>query len=212
MRWSRRSQGLVLAVVATLPSFGCNHWGGVAMSLASPGKTYHVDLVGRLDKPNTFLDEHYVLLTAHRREHVVAADFEIHFADWFDEGFDREYEAPSWPKENVLRFGGHSPTRHGILRVRNASSRALSLLKVRADADLFLFFDLAPGSLTSVATSERAPSTGPMYVGVDGEWAGGAFMDGDGGDFDVSQIASHCAYDVLVDDPGVSITQGSCGR
>jgi hypothetical protein len=83
---------------------------------------------------------------------------------------------------------------------------------VSADADLFLFFDVAPGSLTSVATSERAPSTGPMYIGVEGEWAGGAFFNGDGRNFDVSEAASRCTYDVLVADAGVSMTRTSCGR
>jgi len=212
MRWLRRATGVVLVAAAALLLFAWQHSSGVTLSVDSPDKTYHVDLVGRLDAPSLFLDEHSVRVTARRRGAVAVDGHEIHFADGFDESFDQEDGPPSWPQENILRFGRAQRTRDGILRVRNASSRALSLLKVSADADLFLFFDLVPGSLTSVATSERAPSTGSMYVGADGEWEGGMFIDGGGRDFDVSQVASRCTYDVLVADAGVSITQNSCGR
>ena len=210
IRWLQWATGVVLVATAALLSFACQHWSGVTLSVNSPAKTYHVDLVGRLDKPSLFLDEHSVRVTARHRGVVIVDGHEIHFADWFDEGFDQLYGPPSWPQENIVRFGEPERARNGILRVRNASSRALSLLKVTADADLFLFFDLAAGSLTSVAMSERAPSTGPMYVGVDGEWPGGAFIDGDGHDFDVSRVASRCTYDVVVKDAGGSFTRSSC--
>ena len=212
MRWLRRATGVVLIATAALLVFAWQHSSGVTLSVDSPARTYHVDLVGRLDAPSLFLDEHSVRVTARRRGVVAVDAHEIHFADGFDEDFDAEDGPPSWPQENVLRFGRAQRARDGILRVGNASSRALSLLKVSADADLFLFVDLAPGSLTSVATSERAPATGSMHVGADGEWAGGAFIDEGGRDFEVSQVASRCTYDVVVDDARVWITQNSCGR
>jgi len=207
VRLPRRLARSAAALVAACWFSGCEHRGGVVMSMTSPGKTYSVELSGHLEVPSFPIDEHLVRVTARRGNAVLVSNHEVHFADWFDESFGDRYGPPSWPAENVLRFGPpiEGKGRATSLRVRNDSREVVSFLRVVCEQQLFLFFDVPPGSALLFPASAGWDSVEHPWVEVDGTWTSARPLQGQGQNFDVSRAAKSCVYEVRISGAGISI-------
>jgi hypothetical protein len=204
------SLGALTLMGATVLAFGaCERAGGTAMTLESPHKTYVVDVSGRLSAPTIPVIEHRVRMTVRRGARQIVYGHEVDFADWFDDGFRGQYGRSEWVLENAVRFVSTSPSkaRPDIIRVENRSGRPLPFLKVIC-RDLFLLFDLPPGSVTSLdATPQRAGSVVQSWVDVDGEWTGGVQLPGRGRNFDIEPGSRAYEYLVTITDNGVALAQ-----
>ena len=203
---------LTAGLALTLIVGACERSGGVAIALKSPRDTYDVKLIGRLSAPSIPIAEHRVRLTATRGNVPVVEGFEVHFADWFDGGFEDDYGRPDWPLENALRFPSTSTQAKAdadSVLVENKSRRVVPFLKVEC-GDLFLLFELQPGSLTSfTATPQTAAGMERSWIDAEGEWQRGARMKGEARNFPVAAGVRAYAYRVTISDQGIAVAQAS---
>jgi hypothetical protein len=203
----RRALG-AFGLIGALVTVACERRGGVASSFVSPNRTYAVDLTGHLAAPEIPIIEHHVRVTAHRGSIPLVRGHEVDFADWFDDGFTGKYGPSQWPQENVQRFvsiwrAGKLPD---TIRVENRSRQAVSFLAVKS-LDLFLLFDLAPGSVTSLASTAQSVAGDLSWIAVSGVWSNGAQVPEVGKNFDVSFAASVYEYVIAISDERVTVTQ-----
>jgi len=101
----------------------------------------------------------------------------IHYADWFDTAFDRQFVGTRWLADNLLRLESAGAQQRGdvpedIVTIENNSGRGLRLLTVDA-ADLFLILDVPGGWTTQLRATPQARITDLSWIE-----AGGVLADG----------------------------------
>lgn len=206
-----RSAQLCLILLFSLASVACERAGPLVRELRSPRGTYVVRLFGILTAPRVPLIERRVRVQVLKGSTIVVDRREIHFADWFDAGFSDQYgESTDWPTENTLRFFSPSLDAESStdeVCVGNRSPVTVRFLKVQARS-MLLLFDLAPGSVTQLATAAQAQLGDQSWIAVDGEWADGTKIVACGLNFKLSGHRSgRFRYIISVTGDGAKIKQ-----
>jgi hypothetical protein len=166
----------VLAVLLV----ACRPAGGTVATHNSPDGRYTVELVGRSTRPETPFTEHVLYANARREGAEVVRDWPIHFAHHLDTAFDEEYAETRWEQGRVLRFvaaAGSSPHGRDVVVVRNASSRSIAFLELKA-GDLLIAFDIAQGAALTVDAPPLSRSAG--WLSIEGQWTNGRRLPGVG--------------------------------
>ena len=151
----------------------------VWLSTSSPDKTYTVELTG--NKSRSFY--HAVRFNVIKNGQATVEDAHAHSGDWMDISFELAYPERAWVDENVLRFwrGPERVERAGFdtLLIANKTNKAIKYLRVSAK-DLFLVFDIQPGSTSRLSPSRQSWQA---WVDCDGEFEDGRRIRCDGVNF-----------------------------
>jgi hypothetical protein len=121
----------VLACLLLATIVGCRPAGSVT-DYRSPKGQYTVQLVGPRTAPTVPLMEHIVYARAYKGADVLIDNWEVHFADFFDSGFDAREGGANWPSENVLRLSSAGTTNGGgrvpddVVVLENNSGRTIN--------------------------------------------------------------------------------------
>jgi len=143
------------------------------LSTSSPRRTYTVSLTGRKDRPKVPFVNHQVLFSVSRDQKVFLANKYLHSGDWFDPSFDLLYPEHMWVSDDILQFYKKeffSEGQHESIVVANETKKTIQYLKV-ASVDIFLLFNIQPGSTTTLTVS--APRGDSRWIDVDGEFPEG---------------------------------------
>src|SRR5688572_4121716 len=151
----------------------------VRLSTSSPDRTYTVELTG--NKSRSLY--HAVRFNVIKHGQATIEDAYAHSGDWMDISFELAYPEQAWVGENVLRFWREPerPERAGFdtLLIANKTNKAIKYLRVSAE-DLFLVFDIQPGSTSRLSPSHQSWQS---WVDCNGEFEDGRRIRCDGVNF-----------------------------
>lgn len=149
---------IALVLVGGVTSSACTREGSVAYVRHSQGSGMTVTVTGILTPPSSLWVEHVVRADVTR--HVGGSiQVELHRGDSFDKGFSEMYSEPEWLPDPALRWPSVRARTlpPSELIVENRTTQAVPCLRVGAE-DLFLIFDLQPGSKLTLSASSQPPS------------------------------------------------------
>lgn len=204
---------LLLPLVGVL---GCERRGPNFVESMSPRGTYKVVVSGISEAPTgrPFV-EHKARLSVSKGSHTFLSDREIHFADWFDSGFNDDFSGHEWMQENVFRFvssGARWPHFLDRLVIRNHADKGVRFLRLES-RDMLLFFDLGRGAeiavqLTGQLRVERVRDTNQTsysWVAADGVWEDGEAIEFLGTNFWELPMDTAQEYTITVTNAGLAI-------
>ena len=153
----------------------------------SPRGTYTVQLTGRRSLPKLPLLHHVVFAQIRKGSEPLVRDWDVHFADWFDSGFDDQYTDGGWPAENVLRLraaGDLETARRSRGRRRRDEPIGTRASPVSIQGfDLFFVLDLPPDAIMQLRQTGSPQSGDHSFMRVGGVWANGAKLPKEDFDF-----------------------------
>jgi len=215
---------IVVGCVIAALSFGCilvlyfsAEAAPVSLTIASPDKTYRVELQEHTDtyrhwtpiRRRVRLDSrqfNYVRFSAFKDQRSLAADKPL-WDDTSDGSRFFESHNYQWVDKSVLRFGlkrtSIDPPRDEIT-VFNDSSKPVDELRLES-RDIFLILDLQPNQALKLAAY---PQSWLSWLGCEGRFASGQNIPFHGANFslhdnDNTHVAQH--YCVAITDAGVTI-------
>ena len=175
------------AAIGSLTLFKITTQSEAFLSTSSPRGTYTVRLTGRKDRPRVPFVNHQVFFSVSRGEKVFLANKYLHSGDWLDPSFDLWYPEHKWVSEDILQFYKNeflSEGQHESIVVVNKTKETIQYLRV-ASVDIFLLFNVQPGSTTTLTVS--APRGDSSWIDVDGEFPEGRSIKHNGVGFLLSE-------------------------
>lgn len=177
----------------------------VFFTTSSPRGTYTIELSGRKERAVLPISQTVHFSTLKNGKPLLSNKY-LHSGDWLDPSFEILYPDHRWVGENILKFYREENSSKGSqdsIVISNQTGKVINYLRVTSN-DLFLLFDVQPGSETKLSVS---PSMGDLrWISVEGELSEKQSIAKNGVDFIIPKgLNGPFLYNIYITEEGTAI-------
>lgn len=174
-------------------------------TITSPDGALSLRLRGDPTGPIQPIIDHSVYFDLFHKGQPVLINKYLHSGDWFDPSFNNLYRQHDWVTNSAIRFSWESvaAAKCDALVVVNHAKQRISYLNLKS-RDLFLLFDLGPGSETRLCASPQSSRSSLSWLDVEGEFADGKPIPWEGTNFEIDRDGP-LEYQIVITSEGARI-------